>query len=82
MDRLIVDQMHQKSWASWDRLTDGEVAFQDMLAPALAALSEDDQAYFAEVATGESFEDMIDLFSASFTITEDPPVISDQKDET
>jgi len=82
MDRLIVDQMHQKGWAYWDRLTGGEVAFQDMLAPALAALSEDDQAYFAEIATGESFEDMIDLFSASFTITEDPPVISDQKDET
>ena len=50
-----------------------------MLAPALAALSEDDQAYFAQMATGESFEDMIDLFSASFTITEDPPVIRDQK---
>jgi hypothetical protein len=82
MYRLIVDQMHQKDRAYWDRLTGGEVAFQDMLAPALAALSEDDQAYFAEVATGEYFEDMIDLFSASFTVTEDPPMINDQKDET
>jgi hypothetical protein len=81
MSKLIVNQMHQKGWAYWDRLTDGEVAFQDMLAPALAALSEDDQAYFAEVATGESFEDVIDLFSASFTVTEDPPVIREQEDE-
>lgn len=82
MYRLIVDQMHQKGWSYWDMLTGGEIAFQDMLAPALAVLSEHDQAHFAEVATGESFEDMIDLFSASFTVTEDPPVISDQKDET
>ena len=82
MNGLIVSQMHQKGWAYWDKLTGGEVAFQEMLAPALAALSEDDQAYFAEVATGESFEDLIDLFVASFTVTEDPPMIRDSKDET
>jgi hypothetical protein len=29
---------------------------------------EEDQAYFAEVAKGDYFDDMIDLFSASFTI--------------
>ena len=79
MHGLIVSQMHQKGWAYWDRLTGGEVAFQDMLAPALAALSEDDQAYFAEVATGEYFEDLIDLFAASFTVTEDPPLIRDSE---
>ena len=82
MSRLIVDQMRQKGWAYWDRLTGGEVAFQDMLAPALAALSEDDRGYFAEVATGESFEDLIDLFSASFSVTEDAPMITEQGDET
>ncbi len=78
---LIVSQMHQKSWSYWNMLTGGEVALQDLLAPALAALSEDDQAYFAEGATGGYFEDMIDLFSASFTITEDPPVIREQGEE-
>ena len=82
MYRLIVDQMHQKGWAYWDMLTGGEVAFQDMLAPVLEALSEGDQAYFAEEATGVYFEDMIDLFSASFTVTEDPPMVSNQKDKT
>ena len=81
MSRLIVGQMHQKGWAYWDRLTGGEVAFQDMFAPALAALPEDDRAYFAEVATGESFEDLIDLFSASFTITEDAPMITEPGEE-
>ncbi|HJT58493.1 MAG TPA: hypothetical protein VJ761_18445, partial [Ktedonobacteraceae bacterium] len=58
MSGLIVNQMGQKGWAYWDQLTGGEMAFQDMFASALAALQEDDQAYFAEVATGESFEDL------------------------
>lgn len=60
----------------------GEAAFQDMLAPALAGLPKDDQAYSAEVATGESFEDLIDLFSASFTVIEDAPMIIERGDET
>jgi len=81
MDDLIVGQMHQKGWSYWDTLTGGDIAFQDTLAPALAALSEEDQAYFADVATGDSFDDMIDLFSASFTITGNAPVIIDQGDE-
>ncbi len=70
MYELIVSQMHQKGWSDWNMLT-----------PALAALSEDDQAYFAEGATGGSFEDLLDLFSASFTITEDAPVITNQGEE-
>lgn len=82
MYRLIVDQMQQKGWSYWDQLTGGDIALQVILAPALAALSEEDQAYFAEVAKGDYFDDMIDLFSASFTITEDAPAISDQGDET
>lgn len=81
MSSLIADQMHQKSWSYWDRLTGGDIAFEDIFAPALAALSEDDQAYFAERVPGESFEDLIDLFSASFTITEDAPVITEQIEE-
>ena len=81
MDDLIVGQMHKKGWSYWDKLTGGDIAFQNMLAPALATLSGEDQAYFAEVATDDSFDDMIDLFSASFTITEDGPVITDQGDE-
>lgn len=82
MYRLIVGQMQQKGWSYWDQLTGGGIALQVILAPALAALSAEDQAYFAEVAKGDYFDDMIDLFSASFTITEDAPVISDQGDET
>jgi hypothetical protein len=78
---LIVSQMQQKGRSYWNMLTGGEIALQDMLAPALAELSEDDQAYFAEGAMGGYFEDMIDLFSASFTITEDTPVIREQGEE-
>lgn len=82
MSRLIVDQMRKMRWAYWDRLISGEIAFQDMFAPTLAALPEDDQASFAEVATGESFEDLIDRFSASFTVTEDAPMMTERGDET
>jgi hypothetical protein len=77
MYRLIVDQVQQKGWSYWDQLTGGDIALQEILAPAVAALSEEDQAYFAEVARGDYFDDMIDLFSASFTITESVPVITD-----
>jgi hypothetical protein len=82
MSRLIVKQMRKMHWVYWDSLIGGEIAFQDLLTPALAAVSEDDQASFVEVATGQSFEGMIDLFAASFTVTEDPPLIRDSKDET
>lgn len=75
MHDLVVSQMLQKGCSYWNSLTGGEVPFQDMLAPALAALSEEDQTYFAEEAMGGYFEDSIDLFSASFTIAEDLPVI-------
>jgi hypothetical protein len=81
MDVLVVDQMHQKSWSYWNRLTGGEVARQDLLAPALTALAKDDQAYLAEIAPGASFDDMIELFIASFTITVDVPVIREKGDE-
>lgn len=84
---LIVGQMSQHTWYEWDKLVGGEVTLQAILAPALASLSEDDQAYFAEVPKGEYFDDKIDLFSASFTIQEDQPIIreieevSDQGEE-
>ena len=78
---LIVGQMHQKGWSYWDKLTGGDIASQEMRAPALAALSEEDQAYFADVATDGSFDDLIDLFSASFAITESAPVITNQGDD-
>ena len=79
---LFVSQMHQKGSSYWNIITGGEVALQDMLAPARAAVSEDDQASFAEVPKGTYFDDMIDLFLVSFTITEDPPVIREQGEET
>jgi len=36
MYRLIVDQMQQKGWSYWDQLTGGDIALQEILAPALA----------------------------------------------
>jgi hypothetical protein len=78
MCRLIADQMAQKGSSFWDTLAGGEVALQDMLAPALATLAPDDQAYFAEIAAGDYFDDLIALFLASFTIREDTPVIIEQ----
>lgn len=57
-------------------LVGGDIAFQDLLAPALAVLPEDD---FAFIPKDLYFDDMIDLFSASFSVKEDAPVL--QMDE-
>ncbi len=78
MNDLIVSQMLQKDESYWDTLTGGELALQDLLAPALAALPADDWEYFAEMSPYLYFDDMIDLFIASFTVTEDMPIIAEQ----
>lgn len=73
---LIASKMQQKDWSYWeDMLIGGDIAFQDLLAPALAALPEDDQEYFAFIPEDIYFDDMIDLFSASFSVKEDAPVL-------
>lgn len=77
---LVANQMQQKGWSYWeDTLVGGDIAFQDMLAPALAALPEDDQEYFSLVPKDVYFDDMIDLFSASFSVTEDAPVLQENE---
>jgi hypothetical protein len=83
MHELIVSQMHTHGWYDWDNmLTGGEIAFKDILAPAIATLAEDDQAFFARYdQAGSYFEDGIDLFQASFTIKEEPAVIHEQREE-
>src|SRR5438552_10381949 len=76
----IANQMQQKDWSYWeDMLVGGDIAFQDLLAPALAVLPEDDREYFAFIPKDLYFDDMIDLFSASFSVKEDAPVL--QMDE-
>jgi hypothetical protein len=83
MHELIVSQMHAHGRYDWgNMLTGGEIAFKDLLAPAIATLEEDDQAFFAEYdQAGSHFEDGIDLFQASFTIKEEPAVIRKQGEE-
>jgi hypothetical protein len=78
---LIVGQMYHYGWREWDKLLGREVSLQAILAPALATLPEDDQAYFADVPKGEYFDDKIDLFSASFIIQEDQPIMRDIEEE-
>jgi hypothetical protein len=83
MHELIVSQIHSHGWYDWDNmLMEGEITFKDILAPAIATLAEDDQAFFAEYdQAGSYFEDGIDLFQASFTIKEEPAVIREQGEE-
>lgn len=70
---LIVGQMHGHAWSDWDHLLlGGEKSFQELLAPAIATLSKDDQAFFREVHELDYFEEFIDLFLRSFTIQEEP----------
>jgi hypothetical protein len=73
--RLVADQMRFKDGADWDVLTGGDPTLQDIFAPALATLPEDDQEYFADMEEHLYFDEMTDLFQASFTITEDAPTI-------
>lgn len=74
----IANQMQQKDSSYWgDMLVGGDIAFQDMLAPALAVLPEEDREYFAFIPKGLYFDDMIDLFSASFSVREDAPVLQE-----
>jgi hypothetical protein len=49
MHDLIVSQMHSHGWYDWDNmLMGGEIPFKDILVPAIATLTEDDQEFFAE----------------------------------
>jgi hypothetical protein len=83
MHELIVGHMDTHGWYDWDNmLMGGDIAFKDLLAPAIATLTEDDQAFFAEYdQAGSYFEDSINLFQASFTIKEEPAVIREQGEE-
>ena len=83
MHDMIVGQIHSHGWYDWDNmLMGGEIPFKDLLAPALATLTGDDQEFFAEYdQPGGYFEDGIDLFQASFTIKEEPAVISELRGE-
>jgi hypothetical protein len=78
---LIVGQMYHYGWREWDNLLGREVSLQAILAPALSTLPEDDQVYLADVPKGEYFDDKIDLFSASFIIHEDQPIMRDIEEE-
>ncbi len=81
MHDLIVGEMHAHGWYDWDTmLMGGEIPFKDLLAPAIATLTEDDQAFFAQGDQAGYFEDYIDLFRASFTVKEELAVIREQGD--
>ncbi len=65
MQDLIASRMESGySWKDWDS------TFQAILAPALATLPSEDRAYFQEVGQTRYFEEFIDLFMLSFTLTE------------
>jgi hypothetical protein len=60
----------------WEDMIMGcEIAFQNILAPAIATLSEEDQEFFHEGIRFDLFEEFIAMFQKSFTVQEDPPVM-------
>ena len=82
MHDLIASEMYRHASHYWyDMITGGEIAFQDILAPALATLSEEDEEFFNEGIRFDLFEEFIDMFQKSFTVTEDPPVIVEPEGE-
>lgn len=77
MHELIESNMLGHGWTWWEEaLTDGDIAYTEILAPVLETLPAEDREYFDEVARLDVFEECIDMFSQSFTVQEDPPVIS------
>lgn len=82
MHSLIVGEMHAHGWHDWDNmLLGGELGFRDILAPVLKALPEKDQEFFSQKIPHVYFEDLIDLFLASFTLKEEPAVIVEQEEK-
>jgi hypothetical protein len=77
---LIASEMFVHTSHSWqDLIMGGDIPYQDILAPVLATLSEEDQEFFQEGIRFELFDEFIDMFRQSFTIKEDPPVIREQE---
>ena len=73
---LIASEMFVHASHYWqDMIMGGEIAFQNILAPAVATLAEEDQEFFNEGIRFDLFEEFIDMFQKSFTVKEDPPVI-------
>lgn len=78
MHTLLASEMFIHASHDWqDMIMGGEVAFQDILAPAVATLSEEDQEFFNEGIQFGLFEEFIDMFQKSFTVKEDLPVVAE-----
>lgn len=83
MKLLVCNQMIRHSSRYWsDKLTGGDIADYVTLAPALAALPEEDQEYFRDMQGIDLFYESSDMFQASFVVTEESPVIEEQLDRT
>jgi len=78
---LIARKMMEHGRWDWDDMLMGiapgaEIDSEAIVAPALAALAEDDQAFFKDRGDCD-FADIADLFLASFAVEEKPPVITE-----
>ncbi|HEU5379835.1 MAG TPA: hypothetical protein VFV38_30805 [Ktedonobacteraceae bacterium] len=78
---LVADKLMEHNRWDWDDLLMGvqpgeEVDVEKILAPAIRTLSHEDREFWQD--RGElDFSDMADLFLASFTVEEQPPMIWD-----
>ncbi len=76
MHTLVADEMFVHVSHDWNTLITGsEMVFQDILAPAIATLSEEDQEFFQDGIRYKLFEEFIDMFQQSFTVKVDPPIV-------
>jgi hypothetical protein len=73
---LIASQMSQHPYYHWqDAIMGSDLPYQIILAPAIETLPVEDQAWFIEGARLDLFEEYVDMFMASFAVTEDRPMI-------
>jgi hypothetical protein len=76
---LVAGEMYREVGTYWyDALLGGEQAYRDILAPAIATLSEEDLEFFNEADQEGFFEECIDMFRQSFVVKKEPPVIVEQ----
>jgi hypothetical protein len=79
LQELVAGEMYREVGTYWyDALLGGEQAYRDILAPAIAMLSEEDQEFFNEADQEGFFEECIAMFMQSFVVKKEPPVLVEQ----
>lgn len=74
LQELVAGEMYGQVGTYWyDALLGGEEAYENLLAPTIATMSAEDQAFFRDTAQAGYFEEDIKMFRQSFSVKTSPP---------